>query len=70
MIQNDEQLRRTQEALNDLESSLATLHGKKATIHPDRFALMAAPLVDHIRRLRAEIDEYIGMAAAAFIEAP
>lgn len=65
MIQNDDQLKRTREALIELESSMASLHRKKATIHPDRFALMAEPILEHIRRLRAEIDEYIGLTAAA-----
>jgi hypothetical protein len=69
MIQNDEQLRQTQEALLDLESSMASLNAKKSAIHPDRFALMAEPIVDHIRRLRADIDAYIGMTAVVADEA-
>lgn len=70
MIQNDAQLQRTREALIELESSMASLSLKKAAIHPDRFLLMAEPIVDHLRRLRAEIDEYIGVTAVSFAEAP
>ena len=63
MIRNEQQLRQTQEALMDLEASLAALKQRQAAIHPDQYALMAEPVVEHIRRLRAEIDDYIGMAA-------
>jgi hypothetical protein len=65
MIQNDEQLRRTRAALLHVEASLTSLYRQKADIHPDRFALMAEPILDQIQRLRAEIDEYIGVTAAA-----
>ncbi len=64
MIQTDEQLKTTQEALAKLEEAMATLHRKKASIHPDRFVLMAEPILDHIRELRSEIDAYTGVAAA------
>jgi hypothetical protein len=70
MIQNDEQLKSTRDALNDLEASMAALNRRRGSVHPDRFALMAEPLLDHIRRLRAEIDEYIGLTAAVLAEAP
>jgi len=65
MIQNEQQLRQTQEALRDLEMSLAALNRQKPMIHPDRYLLMAEPVVEHIRRLRAEIDAYIGIANVA-----
>src|SRR5262249_50582935 len=51
-------------------SSMASLSAKKADIHPERFLLMAEPILDHIRQLRAEIDEYIGATAVRFAEAP
>ncbi len=63
MIQSDEQLRGTQEALAQLEAALAALTRKKATVHPERFALMTEPITAHIRQLRAEIDAYTGLAA-------
>jgi hypothetical protein len=61
MIENEQQLRQTQEALRDLETSLAALNRQKSAIHPDRYMLMAEPVAEHIRRLRAEIDSYIGI---------
>ena len=65
MIQNEQQLRQTQEALRDLETSLAALNRQKPAIHPDRYLLVAEPVVEHIRRLRAEIDAYIGISNVA-----
>ncbi len=64
MIQTDEHLARTREALGHVEAALASLYRRKDDIHPDRFALMAEPAVDQILRLRDEIDTYIGFAAA------
>ena len=70
MITTDDGLARTREALIDLESILASLVRKKAGMHPSQFAITADPVVDHIRRLRAEIEEYIGLpVATAAIEA-
>lgn len=65
MISNDDHLQRTRKALHHLEAALAALNREKSTIHPDRFAFMAEPIADHIRQLRSEIDEFIGMPAAA-----
>jgi hypothetical protein len=65
MIRNDEQLQRTRAALLHVEASLASLHRQKADIHPDRFALMAEPVLDQMQRLRADIDEYLGVTAVA-----
>jgi hypothetical protein len=64
MIQNDDQLKSTQEALAKLEEAMAALSRRKADLHPDRFVLMAEPLLDHIRDLRTDIDTYTGIAAA------
>ena len=58
MIQNNEQLQRTRETLSDLEVSIVSLSSKRGGIHPDRYLLMAEPILDHIQRLRVEIDEY------------
>jgi hypothetical protein len=63
MIQDEEHLHRTREALQDLEAALASLNHRKGEIHPERIALMAEPIVDHIERLRLEIDEYHRLAA-------
>jgi hypothetical protein len=70
MIQNDDPWKQTREALIDLESAMAALNRKKRLLDPDRFALMAEPIVDHIRRLRADIDAYTGLTAAVVEEVP
>ena len=64
MIQNDDQLRGTSEALCLVQATLAALHRRKAGVHPARFALLAEPILDELHRLRAEIDEYIGLSDA------
>ena len=61
MIHTDEQLRRNREALLHVEAALAALHRQQPDMHPNRFALMAEPVLDELHRLRAEIDEYIGL---------
>jgi hypothetical protein len=64
MIQNDDQLRRTSEALCCIEASLAASTRRREEIHPARFALMAEPVLDELHHLRAEIDRYIGLSDA------
>jgi hypothetical protein len=64
MIQNQQQLNRTCEAIAKLEESLALLKLDQASIHPKRFALMAEPIIEDIRRLRGEIGDYIGLIDA------
>ena len=49
MIENDEQLKQTRLALNHLESALSALKRDVLPLNPARFALMAEPVVDHIR---------------------
>ena len=61
MIQNDEQLRTTQEALALIEHALASLRREKPFMHPSRYAMMAEGDIEHIRRLRRQIDEYLGL---------
>lgn len=64
MIRTDAGLRATREALTNLEEALLGLHRKRAGYHPATFALLAEPIRDQIRTLRAEIDEYIGLPPA------
>ena len=63
MIQNDEQLNQTREALIHLESAMALLARDKPNIHASRYSMMAEPIVADIRRLRREIEAYIGIDA-------
>lgn len=64
MIRTDAGLRATREALSNLEEALLGLHRKRGEYHPATFALLAEPLRDQIRALRAEIDEFIGLSTA------
>jgi len=61
MIQNDQQLKTTQEALAIVERILASLRSRKSSMHPSQFAVMAEGPIEHIRRLRRQIDEYLGL---------
>ena len=62
MIQNDEHLKSTQEALALMEHALASLKSEKASLHPSRFAVMAEGDIEYIWRFRREIDEYLGVS--------
>ncbi|MEW6208124.1 MAG: hypothetical protein AB1631_07140 [Acidobacteriota bacterium] len=64
MITNDERLEQMQLAINNLECSLAALKRDVYSLNPRRFALMAEPIIDHINRLRQQVDEYVGMNIA------
>jgi hypothetical protein len=70
MIQNDAQLERTREAIRQVEAALAALYRKKADILPDRFALMAEPVLDQLHSLRADIDAYLGVTEATAAVVP
>lgn len=58
MIENHEQLRVTQEQIQRLEHALEELR-RSAT--KTEFAAQAPAVIEHIRRMRAEIDEYLGV---------
>jgi hypothetical protein len=64
MIENEEQLRQTRIAINDLESALAALKRGVLPLNPERFAVMAEPLMDHIRALRLQVEDYVEITAA------
>src|ERR1700687_2047058 len=69
MIQNQEQLQRTRSAIANLERALESLKRDVLPKNARRFAVMAEPAVADIRKLRAEVDEYIGLTAAISEEA-
>ena len=69
MIQNDEQLSQTRGAINDLEAGLAALKRDILPLNRARFALMAEPVVSHIRQLRAQVEDYVGVTSAISEEA-
>ncbi len=69
MIENDDQLNQTRLAIADLESSMAALKRDVLPLSTERFALMAEPImaepiIDHIRELRQQVEEYVGITAA------
>src|SRR5262245_47571548 len=70
MIQNDAQLQQTREAAVSLERSLVLLKRDQAAIHPDRYALMAAPIVEELQLLRRGIDDYVGVTSAIHAAIP
>jgi hypothetical protein len=58
MIANHAQLKVTQEQIQRLEYALETLRRTATTAE---FAAQAPTVIEHIRRMRAEIDAYLGV---------
>jgi hypothetical protein len=58
MIDNDTQLKVTQTQIQRLEHALALLRRSAA---PTEFAAQAPAVIEHIRRMRDEIDTSLGM---------
>lgn len=63
MIENEAQLNQTRLAINDLEAAMAALKRDVLPLNAERFALMAEPIVDQIRDLRRQVEEYVGITA-------
>jgi hypothetical protein len=59
MIANHQQLEVTQEQLRRLELALAEL---RSSASEAEFRSQAPPVIDHIHRLRSEIDTYLGIS--------
>ena len=59
MIANHKQLEVTQEQLRRLEFALAELHSSASETE---FRSQAPPVIEHIHRLRTEIDTYLGIS--------
>lgn len=64
MIKNHRQLEVTQEQLRMLELALEELRHAAAD---SEFRSQAPPVVEHIRRLRNEIDAYLGINGAELV---
>ena len=58
MVQSDTQLKVTQEQIQRLEYALALL---RRTATPAEFAAQGPAVIEHIRRMRDEIDTYLGI---------
>lgn len=61
MITDPKQLEVTQEQLRRLELALVEL---RRSTSESEFRSQAPPVIEHIRRLRNEIDVYLGMSDA------
>jgi hypothetical protein len=70
MIENDEQLDQSRNALRLLESALSALRRRTAGVNPDLFRAMAQTHLQDIGRIRSEIDDYIGINLADEARAP
>src|SRR6266852_6438744 len=69
MIADESQLERTRQAIADLESAVESLKRKVLPVNADRFALMAEPVIEDIRKLQQQVDEYVGISDAIWQEA-
>ena len=65
MINSDEGLRRTREAVEILERVLASLERDREKIHPDRYAIMVEGPQEQLAELQAEIDQYLATVRPA-----
>ena len=65
MIENDEQLHQTWEALGDLYRALASYRSKILPINPRNYAIIAQGPLDEIHKLQAEVDEHLGLREPA-----
>jgi hypothetical protein len=61
MIEDDEQLQQAWEALGDLYRALASYRAKILPVNPRNYAIIAQGPLDEIRKLQAEVDEYLGL---------
>ncbi len=65
MINSEEGLRRTREAVGLLESILASLEKDKDSMHPTWYETMKEPAVEQLQELQAEIDQYLATVRPA-----
>jgi hypothetical protein len=65
MIENDEQLQQAWEALGDLYRAVASYRSRILPVNPRNYAVIAQGPQDEIRKLQAEIDDYLGLREPA-----
>ena len=63
MIANDEQFDVVREQIGRLERALQSLAREVRPKNPRQFEILAQGYVDQLTTLRAEVDEYLGIAA-------
>jgi hypothetical protein len=61
MIENDEQLDATLQALGNLYRALSSLRRSVLSINPRQYALFAEGPLDEISKLQGEINSYLGL---------
>jgi len=61
MIGDDKELQQCLEQLDRMYRALATLRADIAPFNPLNFQLLAEGPIEEIRRLRREVDEYLGI---------
>jgi hypothetical protein len=65
MIENDEQLQQAWEALGDLYRAVASYRSRILPVNPRNYAVIAQGPPDEIRKLQAEVDQYLGLREVA-----
>lgn len=65
MIENDEQLQQASEALSDLYRAVASYRRKILPVNPRNYAVISQGPLDEIRKIQAEIEEYLGLREPA-----
>lgn len=64
MIQNDDQMRQNVELMGEMYEALAELKRRIAPLNFTNYLILAEGPVEQIRRLKREIDEYLGVVEA------
>lgn len=70
MIENDDQMRRTAEQMLRMYYALSDLRQRLLPANKSNYELFAEGPIEEIRRLRAEIDEYLGLGETATAAEP
>lgn len=65
MIQNDAELQHSMQQMERMYRALAHLRADIAPLNYANFQLLAEGPIDEIRKLRSEIDEYLGIREPA-----
>jgi hypothetical protein len=63
MISNDAELNQSIEQLNRMYRAVAELRARVGSVRSPQFQLLTEGPVEEIRRLRQEIDTYLGVSA-------
>jgi len=69
VIANDAELNQSLEQLNRMYRAVAELRSRLGSVNSPQFQLLAEGPVEEIRRLRQEIDAYLGVATPDTVSA-